>query len=67
MPEAARLPAFDALKLGINAEAEEAESEEDERREGKDARGDGMDDDEIHADRDEVAARTPRSKQRRRR
>jgi YVTN family beta-propeller protein len=67
MPEAARLPAFDALKLGINAEVEEAESEEDERREEKDKRSAVEDEDEIRADRDEVAARTARPKQRRRR
>jgi predicted heme/steroid binding protein len=67
MPEAARLPAFDALKLGINAEVEEAESEEDERREAKDARNAGSVEDESLADGDEVAARSPRPKQRRRR
>jgi len=70
MPEVARLPAFDALKLGINAEAEEAEeaeNEEDERREGKDERSAGRDEDEIRADRDEVVARAPRSRNRRRR
>ncbi|MBC7929927.1 MAG: hypothetical protein H7Z38_05100, partial [Rubrivivax sp.] len=67
MPEVARLPAFDALKLGINAEAEEAESEEEERREGKDGRSAGRDEDEIRAGREEVAARAPRSRNRRRR
>jgi YVTN family beta-propeller protein len=66
MPEAARLPAFDALKLGINAEAEEAESDEDERREAKDERIAGRDADESRADRDEVAARASRFRQRRR-
>ena len=55
MPEAARLPAFDALRLGVKAEAE---TERDERRAARDDEGDG--------DKDEVARRSSRSRSRRR-
>ena len=71
MPEVARLPAFDALRLGIKAEAEEAENEEDERKEDErteanEAARAGMSAGAIRADRDEVAANASRSKKRRR-
>ena len=64
--DASRLPAFDALRLGINAEAEEAGNEADERREGTDKRSADRDEDENHAVINEVAGRTARSKVRRR-
>jgi YVTN family beta-propeller protein len=62
MPEAARLPAFDAMRLGIKAEAER---EGDERRAARDVEG-GAGKDESRIDRDEVARRASRSRNRRR-
>jgi YVTN family beta-propeller protein len=56
MPESARLPAFDAMRIGINTEAESEEGDREDAR-NNDERKDERDD-----DGDEVARRAPRQR-----